>query len=271
MRWLEGLVLVAIGLHFHRAFVWIARSWSEQTYESWGFLPLILLLPHMRRMPARRMKASTARLAGILAVSAFDLLLWRLRLNIVSATLAIVALHLWLVAFREYAGRWYAQRQLWLALLCLPLVYWGNVLLGYQVQHFATRVAAAWIGLYGQPVITDGTLLQFPSRTIAVDAACSGIKLLYAGLLFGLLALPNQLGWLRRLAFWGALLTLLLLANVARILSLALAELHFGAISERLHEGIGLAAFATACALALLILRRLACASGAHAAPAGER
>ena len=252
---LELGLLLALAVQYHGAFVWIAGTWRDATYESWGFLALGALL--LRRPPPRRAAPSRAHLWGMAGITLADLAFAPLQLNVLSALLGVVSLHLWAVAFRAYPGRWFAQAQLWLGLLCLPAVYWANVLVGYHLQHLVTRVAAAGLGLYGLAVSSSGTLLQLPSMVIAVDTSCSGLKLLFTGVLFGVLAAPSAGVW-RGVLFWAGLLGMLFLANVMRVMSLAAGHLHLGhPVDQASHQGIGMVAFALACALALLLARRL--------------
>jgi len=256
---IELALLLALLLQFHRALVWVVRTWSEATYESWGFLPLAALAVGLVRLPPRREVPSWPHLIGLVAVALFDLTTAPLGLNVLSAVLGVVGLQLWLAAFRTCRGRWYLQPQLWLGLLCLPAVYWANVLFGFHLQQLVSRLAAACVGLYGVPVRAEGTMLHLPGVAMAVDSTCSGLKLLYSGVLFGMLLTAGSAArWRPRLLFWSVLLLLLLGANVVRVISLVVAQLQLGRpVGELVHQGVGLVAFAMVCALGLLLWRRL--------------
>jgi exosortase/archaeosortase family protein len=289
-RFFELSVLAALLVQFGGAFAWVVRTWSETTYESWGFVALLVLAVVARRgIPRRRPSPSMPHLCGVLGLAMLDLLLTPLSINVVSAGLGLVAVHLWLVTFRDYQGRWFLQPQLWLALLCLPVVFWANILFGYQLQHLVSRLAAGCLGLYGLPVTAEGTVLQLPGAVVAVDSSCSGLKLLYSGVLFGVvvsydrapprhtaacLSSPHHttaaccacsgatpggpMSLPRRALFWLALFALLLGANVMRVLSLAVGQLQLGRPVEGwAHEGVGLVAFAMVAAAALWLWRRL--------------
>jgi exosortase len=254
----EWLCLALLLLQFHRALLWIAGTWTDDTYQSVGLFALVALVFLQRRPPPRRDRPSSSHLIGLALVSLLDLLCTPLSVNVLSASLAVLAFHLWAVSFRQYHGRWFLHPQLLLGLLCLPAVYWVNILFGHQLQQLAGRIAAAGLALYGVPARVEGTLIHVGSTVIGVDAACSGVKLLVAGALFGLLAQPVTHLW-RRLLFWIGLAVALLSANVARVLSLILAHLHLGrAPSEAVHQAIGLVAFLIACSGALLLSRWLA-------------
>lgn len=256
MRLLEVASLLAVLANFHRALLWIGRTWQEATYESWGALALLLLVPMLLRVPARRVAPSTRHLAGILALCLLDLALAPLGLNVLSALLGLTCLHLWAVAFREYRGSWLLQRQLWLALLCLPAVYWANVLFGYHLQSLASELAGRCLWLYGIPARVQGTVITVPGAVITVDTTCSGLKLLYSGVLFGVVATPGFTRGARAiLAFWGALLPMLLLGNVVRVLCLAMGQLFLGKpLGDVPHQAMGLVIFAGVCAAMLGVL-----------------
>lgn len=266
----ELAALAAVGLQYSGAFSWVVRTWSDETYQSWGFLALALLVPTLLRLPRRREAPRPAHLVAVLALGLVDLAVAApLRINVLSAALGLVSLHLVAVSFRCYPGRWFLLPQLWLGLACLPAVFWSNALFGYHLQHLASRLAAAGLGLYGIEVTASGTLLQLPTAVVAVDATCSGLKLLYAGLLFGLVSTP-RCSAPRRALYWGCLLSALLAANVVRIISLVVAQVAQGEpVNDTMHYGIGLAAFALVCGGCLLLARRLsapvhtACHAGA--------
>ncbi len=258
IRLMEAAALLALGAHFHGALRWIGRTWQEATYESWGVLALLMMVPLLLRLPARREAPSVPHLTGAAGLCLLDLALTPLSLNMLSALLALLSLHLCVVAFRRYEGSWLLQRQLWLALLCLPAVYWANVLFGYHLQGMASELAARGMWLYGIPARVQGTVITTPGAVLAVDTSCSGLKLLYSGVLFGVMATPGpRRGLWAVLLFWGALLPLLLAANVARVLSLAMGHLALGRpVGDVPHQAIGLVIFAMVCGVMLALLSR---------------
>jgi exosortase len=260
-RWIEAATLLAVLLQHARGFHWVARTWRDATYESFGFLALALLLPSLLSAPARRATPSTRHLAALLVTALCDLALAPLGLNLVSALLGVLRLHLWALAFRDYPGPFWRHAQLWLGLLTLPVVHWANVLVGFRLQQLVTAIAAGGLRLYGLPAAVHGTTIELGGATVAVDASCSGLKLIYSGVLFGLLVLPRL--HRRRLLFSATLLLGLLGANVVRVISLAVAQLQLGRpLDPSSHEGVGLIAFALACALSLLVRPR-----AGHGAP----
>jgi exosortase/archaeosortase family protein len=268
----ELAILAALLVQYAGAFRWIARTWREASYESWGFVAILLLLPFLLRPPPRRTEPSRPHLIALGVVVVLDLASARLQLHILSALLAVLGLHFWAVSFREYQGRWWAQRQLWLGLAALPAVYFVNLTIGFPLQQLATRLAAGGLGLYGLPVVSQGTLLKLPGATVAVDTSCSGVKFLYSGVLFGLLAAPSAITLRRKLLFWGALLLGVLLANAGRVMSLALAQLWLHRpLGEVAHQAVGVLSFGILAAASLCLLGPRRSASPAALAPSPDR
>lgn len=239
-------------LQYHRALHWLLRSWNDATYESWGFLPLLLVVLWWRGdRPRWRANIAPAPLVGVAALAVLDLAFAPLAVNGLSALLALLALYLGLASQVDFRQRGWSL--LLLLALSLPVVFWLDVLAGHHLQRLATVLAARTLRLYGVQLEVSGTVLSTGSLHFAVDSACSGLRMLYSGLLLGLFLQPT--GW-RRLPFWGALSVALLGANVIRVVALALAHLHSGAApSETVHQAIGLVAFALALTPLLLWTR----------------
>ncbi|MBW2732176.1 MAG: exosortase/archaeosortase family protein [Deltaproteobacteria bacterium] len=261
LRWLAArspllpptLALTAIILTFLPGLRWLVSSWTDMNYGSSGYLALPLIALFWRRLPQLRDETRRGALWAAVAVVALEFFLAPLGIHLVMALLAILALHLWSFAFFQITGRWYAQPQLYLGLATLPVAHWGNVLFGFHLQHAVTRIAGGVLRLYGAAVQVEGTLLRFPSMVVAVDESCSGIRLIIAALIFGLLASPRH----KRVFFWLLLLLAVFVANVSRVVTLALLHLWLGGPpTDAIHQGIGLSVFALACGSLLWFWRR---------------
>jgi exosortase/archaeosortase family protein len=246
-------LLVAWIAQYHRALMWIAGSWRDATYDSWGFLPLVLAAGLLARGLPRALAAPRwALLLLFAALNLLDLFAAPLGINGLSALLALGALAAGVGAF------WRVRQGLTLTilLLCsLPLVFYLDVVFGHRSQQLATVLAGKLLTLYGLELRVEGTVLAWGEQRFAVDAACSGLRMVYSALLLGALVQPA--GW-ARLAFWPLIVLAVLAANVLRVTTLSLVALHTGADpSDFLHQGIGLVAFALCCApLLLWALRR---------------
>ncbi|MCC6749464.1 MAG: exosortase/archaeosortase family protein [Deltaproteobacteria bacterium] len=248
--------LGALALLHAPAIRWLVGTWTDESYQSWGFLPLLLALAQLRHLGPRRAEASAPHLRGLLLVAATTLLVARLELNVLLAALALLSLQLWVAAYFVERGRWYLHPRLWLGLLSLPAVYWGNALVGHRLQELASQGAATILRLYGLPLRRHGAELSLGETTLVVDASCSGIRLLYVGLLLGLLTLPSLRSRTRQLLGWMGLLVALVGANTMRVVGLAAAQLHLGRpLGDAAHQSLGLVAFVVVAAPLLVLLR----------------
>lgn len=150
-----------------------------------------------------------------------------------------------------------------LLLLAVPAVPTAQFIAGYPLRALVAEGAAGLIRLQGTPVEARGALLEWAGGTVAVDAPCSGIQMLWSGAWLACAAG----GWLRLGARAGLLLLagaglLVVAGNIARAAMLFRIETARPAPAPWMHEGVGLAVFATVCAgivaLAAWIARRSA-------------
>ena len=78
----DWLVLGLLLFQFFRSLLWIASTWTDDTYQSVGFLALAVLVIWQRRLPPLRTSPSRPHLWGLVVIAVLDLLLWPLSINI---------------------------------------------------------------------------------------------------------------------------------------------------------------------------------------------
>jgi exosortase/archaeosortase family protein len=134
---------------------------------------------------------------------------------------------------------------LWgLLLLGLPVIPSLQFYLGYPLRALVAQVAAPLLRGAGFHVLPAGACLRWGSDLIAIDAPCSGVKMLWAG---GVLVIALALAW--RLsagrtvqAILGALV-LLLVGNAVRAAALFFPETGVVALPGWTHEAVGMIVF----------------------------
>lgn len=149
---------------------------------------------------------------------------------------------------------------LWgLAVLALPVVPSLQFTLGYPMRALSAALTAMLLRMQGLAVSSEATFLLWRGEKVQFDAPCSGVNMLWAGLLLTLAAaaLLRLKAARASLALAGAVM-LTLAANVLRAASLFYVEagLIAGA-APWWHEGVGFAAFAMSAAGMLWIVTRL--------------
>lgn len=149
---------------------------------------------------------------------------------------------------------------LWGAIaLALPVLPSMQFMLGYPMRVVSAEMTVALLQMQGLAIERQGTLLVWRGEWIQFDAPCSGVRMLWAGLLLTLLGcMAMRLNASRTLLAIGASLALTLVANVLRATSLFTIEAKLVPQPPAWwHEGVGIVAFAFAAAATLWLLQRL--------------
>jgi exosortase/archaeosortase family protein len=152
-----------------------------------------------------------------------------------------------------------------------PLAFWGLValslpvlpslqfVLAYPMRIVSAALTAELLSLQGLAVERQGTFLVWRGEMVQFDAPCSGVSMLWAGLLLTLLGcFLLRLPPARILVALAAALPLAVAGNALRAASLFYVEA--GLIADApawWHDGIGLAAFALSSAATLWLMVRL--------------
>lgn len=216
--------------------VWFVKRLDDGSDEPLGLLPLALALLLALRDRNSLAAAAHARTLGALAVFVSVAAIGTLP-PLLRSALAIGG-----------AGAWFGLHRrpglLGLLVLSLPVVASLQFYLGYPMRLAAATGAVRLLELGGIVVSASGVNISIGGMDIAVDPACSGIRMLWHALAAAMaLAAIHRVSWCGTLA--GGLLAFLLVvpANVLRAAWLALEEsgrVHGSGIS---HGGIGLVCF----------------------------
>ncbi|HJY75875.1 MAG TPA: archaeosortase/exosortase family protein [Burkholderiales bacterium] len=134
-----------------------------------------------------------------------------------------------------------------LILLALPVIASLNFYVGYPLRVTVGALTAALLQMNGFAVVQDAALLVWGGQSISIDAPCSGVNMLWAGLYLAFaLAAFHELSAVRT-----ALLALLatcavLAANVLRAAALFYVEAAVVRLPGDWHAAIGLTVFVLA-------------------------
>jgi exosortase/archaeosortase family protein len=129
--------------------------------------------------------------------------------------------------------------------LALPVVPTAQFYLGYPLRVVAGEAASWMLAVSGWDVTRSGTILDFEGNAVAVDAACSGVRMLWTGLFVAAaIAAARDFGW-RQTALLAASATVVVVAgNAVRTVALFFPEARLVQLPSWAHEGIGVACFA---------------------------
>ena len=221
--WGGGLILAA-------GWFWLRdRSWLTSAEE---VVPILAALPLFVWLGAPWwFRVAPFSLAPIpLGVAAVSLVAGlALDLTFLLAIAWTAALWAWLSARLAQDRLPHIRRLLVLPLMAFPWVALDGAPVGWWFRLSAAGVAGevfSWVGL---AVTRDGTHLLVQVLPVAVDASCSGLKVLQAMLIAGTILAYGQLG--RTRSYWWSLPALVLiawLANTLRVITLSVAALTAG-------------------------------------------
>jgi exosortase/archaeosortase family protein len=146
-----------------------------------------------------------------------------------------------------------------LVALALPVLPSLQFVLGYPMRIVSAALSVGLLQLHGLAVARQGTFLVWRGEMIQFDAPCSGVNMLWAGLLLTLMGcVLFRFGVLRVMAAVALSLLLAIATNVLRAASLFYVEA--GLVPQApawWHEGIGIAAFTLSAVVTLWFLTRL--------------
>jgi exosortase/archaeosortase family protein len=147
-----------------------------------------------------------------------------------------------------------------LVALSLPVLPSLQFTLGYPLRIVSAALTVGLLQLQGLAIERQGTFLVWRGEMVQFDAPCSGVNMLWAGLLLTLMGgVFMRLGAIRLLAAITASVVLTIAANVLRAASLFYVETGLLAWTPPAwwHEGAGLAAFLMSSSALLWVLVRL--------------
>jgi len=170
-----------------------------------------------------------------------------------AAGVVLFCLHLTLFRRQPPAALW------GLAALALPILPSLHFMLDYPLRLACAALAVGLLRAHGLAVEQQGTLLVWHGATVEFDAPCSGVNMLWAGLLFTLMGCSLlELGAARTAAAVAIAVMVVVAGNVLRSVSLFYFEAGVVvAVPAWCHQGIGLAAFVLSTLVMLWVLLRL--------------
>jgi exosortase/archaeosortase family protein len=146
-----------------------------------------------------------------------------------------------------------------LVALALPVVPSLQFTLGYPMRLVSAALTVGLLQTHGLAVTRQGTFLLWRDELIQFDAPCSGVSMLWAGLLLTLMGcVLFRFGIIKVMLAVVFSLVLAIACNVLRATSLFYVEAGLIPHAQAWwHEGIGIAAFTLSAAVTLWLLTRL--------------
>jgi exosortase/archaeosortase family protein len=170
---------------------------------------------------------------------------------------AAIAIAVSLACLYVAAFRHHPPPAFWgLVALALPVLPSLQFVLGYPMRVLSATLTVGLLQIQGLSIERQGTFLLWRGEMVQFDAPCSGVNMLWAGVLLTLMGGVLFRFSVAKLAKALAVtLALTVVANALRAASLFYLELGlFGTLPAWWHDGIGMAAFLLSAAGTLWVL-----------------
>ncbi len=215
---------------------WYVARLTDGSDEPWGGLALLVALAV--GYAARHQPLDTRRLIAGLAAGWAATALAPVAPPLVRG--GALALGIGLVSL---------NRRLWvphlgLFLLSLPIISALQFYGGYPLRSLVGETVAFALQIVGQPVEAMGSIMVWRGERIAIDAPCSGVRMLWSSAFFAcVLSCIHQLNTRAALRMLRAAALAAFVANVVRTLALFGLETRSVHVGAWEHSAIGLAVF----------------------------
>ena len=240
----DGFLLMILLAALWNLWHWLGTRLLSSGEPAWELLPLLSIVFFAS---TNRPRENTQLNSGSLILAAIALGVYSASTTVappvVRAMIAMVSLTF--VISRLRFGTTFHPGVFTLLTLCLPVTDSLNFFLGYPMRAFVGEATVYLLNLQGLLVYREGVNLQFGDLLIVIDAPCSGVKMLWFGIL-----LATNLSFLFRLSvrlFLPVLVTafaLIMLGNVMRASALFYIEGGLIEVPAWMHSAVGVAAFA---------------------------
>ncbi len=249
-RWVwiaGGLLALLVG----REVMEMAPVWDAVPESSHSFLvlPAFAYLVWRKRAALGGERVEPLPWAGLLAGGSLLLFLLGKQSGLPSFYRSAVVLLIWSYALwvlgsavcRRLAG----ACAVLLFLVPPPRIFLASV--SVPLQRLATEVSCAIAGFLGVSLTHHGTTVHLPQGTLAIEAACSGLRGAITLALIAIFLGELRNAWLRgRIVLVGAALGLALVLNIVRVLAtiLLVSAVGLAAVTSAFHEALGIAVIA---------------------------
>lgn len=249
----QTVLLVVQLLAFWHVWAWHVARITDKSDEPWGIVALatvvLFLWSKKPETPVADSRLLLPTLFTLLYVVTFPFLPPLLR-----AAIAVTAIGCALSSFR--LGISFHLGICGLLLLSLPVVPSLQFYLGYPLRVLTGAFTAPLLQLTGFPVVREGTCLNWSGELIWIDAPCSGVRMLWAGLYLAFtLACFYELS--ARGTFFTVIVALLsiVFGNVLRSAALFYVEAGVITCPSWTHPAVGVITFAFTAAIIMLCVQ----------------
>jgi exosortase/archaeosortase family protein len=238
-------VLILEAVAFWPVWIWWANRMAGEAEAAWGLAALITAAWFAwRKTLAARPPQNWLPCVAAAMVSAYGISFW-VATPIFRAAIATATIGTTLVCWRRVRC---AAGVIGLCVIALPVSASLQFVAGFPMRLAASAIGSGVLAASGAVVAAEGTGLRWNGGLAEVDAACSGIRMLWAGLYLGLTAAcVYDVSTRRTFGIMCAAVAAVVLGNALRTAGLFYLEGGLlpvpDAVRPLMHAGAGLAVF----------------------------
>ncbi len=233
--------LIMLSVIFWPVWHWYMKRITDESDEPWGILSLLTILVLLFRSKQRLKPSTTAihLVSGLLIIYCLSFnFIPPLIKGLIAMSCLAISLSSILYARTIHFGVF------GLLLLSLPIIASLQFYAGYPIRVLIALFSSSILGAFGFQVMPEGTLLKWMGETIAIDAPCAGIKMMWLGLYinFCMIVLRN-LTLIKSWVSTSFCLFSVFICNVFRATLLFFTETNIVTAPDFAHQGIGILMF----------------------------
>jgi exosortase len=261
------LVLPLLAWMYYRIVPGMVKQWYQDENYSHGFLvPIIAGYFVWQRWPDLKERLAKPDGLGLVVIvwGVFQLLVAWLGTEYFTMRTSLIVLLAGMTLF--WFGREVLKGMalpLGYLIFMVPLPYIVYDMLAFPLKLFVTRVSVAFLKIVGVVVMREGNIIMFPSTTLEVADACSGIRSLISLLAIAVAyAFLMRTSTLRRCMIIVSAIPIAVATNALRVIVTGILAQWWGARAAEgfFHEFAGMAVFALAMVMLVAfgeLLRRI--------------
>jgi len=251
------LPALAVLLSYWPVLVWYVRRVTDGSDEPFGVLAFLAALFVVFQGVGPRSRENSIQTLSFVGGISLMYLIYGSELPMLGQG-ALLAISLSVLLSESVLYRRCSVALFGLFLLSLPIIASLQFFLGFPLRLLTAKLTAALLSICGWSVSAQGTLLEWGSELVALDAPCSGVKMLWGGLFLHFF-LSAQRDVTNRVALIGYSITvaIVFLGNLLRSFLLFFTESGIVVAPPWVHPLIGLICFAGVVILILSLHEKL--------------
>lgn len=248
------LILLGQLLAFWSVWRWYWLRLGNSSDEIIGLIPIIIIAFFCFKFESRNGANNKVLILAIITTSIFAItysFLPPMLRAVIAVTSLTLTISIWRFGKLFHVGIWT------LFLLSLPIISSLQFYLGYPMRIIVGEATTLLLKINGLNVFREGVGIHFGEKLIWIDAPCSGIKMLWTGILLSaILVIIYRLNLAKSLIALAISTVIIFIGNIFRAVSLFYLEAEIIKMPEFTHSAIGVICFVLTCVGIVVLMQK---------------